>query len=77
MRLNGCHNRAPFATEVWMQDGWLTGSIAGQPVRVPRMVAVPMRNARECMYHRDPMGQGGKDPRCAGCTWKGEGNGSA
>lgn len=73
--LNGCHNREPFKTEQWVQDGYheahlYTDGQGAWVTRTPRFKRVPFRMATECQYTVDPMGQGGNDPRCAGCKWK-------
>ncbi len=76
MNLNGCHDRAPFASTLTVQDGWTSEpSPLGfeSSTRMPVMVEVPFRNEPTCQYVNSPMGKA--DPQCSGCRWKGQSNG--
>lgn len=66
MKLNGCHNRAPFVNTVVVQSGWQYEQrmVDLSYVRMPVMVEVPNVMTKDCQYSiLTP------DPRCAGCTW--------
>jgi hypothetical protein len=67
MKLNACHNRAPFLDTLRVQDGYAESG----PTRFPAMKEIPFRNSRECVYSTDPL-IGSKDPGCTGCIWKQE-----
>jgi len=67
MSAYGCHNRAPFAGAVQMQDGYIDN---GNGTRTPRMVTVPNNNSRECNYTQAYLGAA--DKRCNGCVWRKE-----
>lgn len=61
MRLNGCHNRKPFATWMAAQDGW-------QTTWMRNMVLIPVTGARECVYTTSDLGK--KDKGCKACIWR-------
>lgn len=66
MKMNGCHNHAPYKPYYLAQDGWVMHNGA----RIPKWVKVPQVMSVECQYSRDPMGHGQKDIRCEGCSWR-------
>lgn len=68
MKLNACHNRAPFADSYPAQDGWFSTGLqtpdGREHTRLPIIVAVPHVMTKDCQYSiRTP------DPKCTGCRW--------
>ena len=59
VRVNGCHNRKPFAKVLMNQDGWRR--IDG----VRHMVKVPQVMSPTCEYTKSSIGQA--DAGCLGC----------
>jgi hypothetical protein len=58
-----CHNRAPFAETVQVQNGW---TIDGRR----QLVSAAYTMNRDCEYSRSDLGQ--SDKGCIGCKWKRE-----
>jgi hypothetical protein len=65
--VNGCHNRAPLAETITVQDGW---SSDGRR----HMVDLPDPMTKACNYTHTTLGQADKE--CTGCRWKVEGKGN-
>jgi hypothetical protein len=63
----GCHNREPFASWHFVQDGWW---IDGQ-TRVAKLAQARHVMAKDCRYTLSELGQ--TDPRCEGCRHRADG----
>ena len=70
MASNGCHNRKPFVTHIWMQDGTMEMEIHPDlpTTAVPVFQYVPHRMAKDCKYTETDLGK--VDEKCQGCKWK-------
>lgn len=64
-RLNGCHNRAAFKTELVVQDGWEPMGVT----RLPQMKTTPFRMRSDCSYANET-DLGRADKGCTGCKWR-------
>lgn len=65
---HGCHNRAPYKSEVKVQDGWQYAE--GSMSRTPVMKNIPFTMTTECNYTHTELGR--TDKCCAGCKWRAE-----
>lgn len=63
-----CYNRQPYMDSMVVQSGWFDFNGTGPHMRAPRMVTIPFRGTRECVYTTSVQGQA--DLRCVGCKWQ-------
>lgn len=65
--MNGCHNRAPFASATVLETapGWNYTTGKATP---PTRVVIPHRMAKDCQYTLTELGQ--SDKGCDGCIHK-------
>lgn len=61
---HACHGRWPFNERYDAQDGYTTLEIAGEKVRVARVVEVPHTMTTSCQYTKTNQ----NDPKCFGCS---------
>ncbi len=67
---HGCHNRAPYKSEVIVQDGWAYAQHEDVMSRIPVMKAIPFTMTTDCNYTHTELGR--TDKCCAGCKWRAE-----
>jgi hypothetical protein len=66
----GCKDRPDFRTVFPAQDGYYIDGTRENATRTPRMVAVPFRMTKDCVYTTSELGR--TDPGCSGCKWRAE-----